>query len=883
MRSDDSAAPLPGVMTSPLPASWRKPALQASLSADGQLYLRCSACGAESRVAIIDVADTLAAPIEGPCSACGAAGTLAPIEHALRLSLRCRDCGAPARVACPWGRQPACPACASANVEVLDAQISPPIPANVYQLASRLAPIARLRADEPFVWGRSGVADAQQINDESRWLNMLPDALRYRSLLLSFADRLRRDHPDRSAEGRYWMENIVANLCQDLLRRTGELEFGVRGLASFGEMVGLAADPLNKALAQHSFAMGCFSLLAVAGEDVLVKFYGDPDFRLRAAAIADDAAQTFADAAKQGMQGASEQLARIHFVIGDLLCNGNADDAQRRTALDYFRAALKDARFRQTQAFGAAQSFAHAVLTLAEPTDEEIAEAAALLEPTLALEVSDLQHANAWRGQSMMSRLLRRQGEWGKAFDAAQRAASQALQQFSAITDERLLLQEAETFAHVFEDVACNLAAQGAKDDALNAVELSRAATVRIYTMGEAERDAHIKEIQQRQIEDLVPTGVREFWGDTLGRASERDFVGFLWDNPIDGAADCVLGRFGAQPSAYLSIFISDEVATGFVWGRAANGRHTLDVAQWVPDAKRMDWLSQQRYLDPGAFRERLMNKAADAVLDLFLAPLLPALDALSPRHLTISLPGLYSRMPFEAALARAGAQYAEIALSYLPSLRVGADIWQAAGASRKSPQDFKVLLVGYGGDDMSHLAEEEAGLRTLWGDRLTVLDGSTCTKRSVLDALRQPYDIIHAMCHGTYDAARPMNAALHFRPDADNDAYRISAADLLTLGWWPQRPVVILSACSSGLVADHRTSSFHGLPGSLFRIGARAIVGSRWPVDDALTARLMCKLHAELSRDEGPLDAMLQRAVRGMGDSLPIEQSAAFGVFGMA
>ena len=319
------------------------------------------------------------------------------------------------------------------------------------------------------------------------------------------------------------------------------------------------------------------------------------------------------------------------------------------------------------------------------------------------------------------------------------------------------------------------------------------------------------------------------------------------------------------------------------MWARNADGHQTLDLTQWIPDAARLAWLREQRYLAPGPFRERLMQKAADAVHALFVAPMLPVLHAVNPKHLVVSLPGVFSQLPLEAALTTEGSLNTEIALSYLPSLRVGADIQAAASALPASPEDYKVLLVGYGGEDMPHLAEEEARLRAIWGERLTVLNGLACSKRSVFEAMQQPYDIIHAMCHGTYNMTRPMDSALHFRPDTSNDAFRITAANLLALRRLPRRPIVILSACSSGLAADHRTNSFHGLPGSLFRIGARAIVGSRWPVDDKVTAQLMHGLHEELSRAAGPLDAMLQRATRALGPSLRIEDAAAFGVFGIA
>ena len=59
--------------------------------------------------------------------------------------------------------------------------------------------------------------------------------------------------------------------------------------------------------------------------------------------------------------------------------------------------------------------------------------------------------------------------------------------------------------------------------------------------------------------------------------------------------------------------------------------------------------------------------------------------------------------------------------------------------------------LCAVGGADMPHLAEEAAALKAIWGEQLTVIDGPACTKKRVLESMREPYDIVHFMCHGTY------------------------------------------------------------------------------------------------------------------------------------
>ena len=75
-------------------------------------------------------------------------------------------------------------------------------------------------------------------------------------------------------------------------------------------------------------------------------------------------------------------------------------------------------------------------------------------------------------------------------------------------------------------------------------------------------------------------------------------------------------------------------------------------------------------------------------------------------------------------------------------------------------------------------------------------------------------------------------------------------------------------------MTADSRTNSFHGLCGSLFRVGARAIVGSRWPVADDAAAAVMADFHKRLaSSTEIPEQCLdkTRRAMRNAGRPLKI------------
>jgi CHAT domain-containing protein len=192
------------------------------------------------------------------------------------------------------------------------------------------------------------------------------------------------------------------------------------------------------------------------------------------------------------------------------------------------------------------------------------------------------------------------------------------------------------------------------------------------------------------------------------------------------------------------------------------------------------------------------------------------------------------------------------------------------------------VLLLGYDGDDIPAQAAELERLAQIWGDQLTVVPGADCSKESVLRALSQPFDIVHAVCHGTFVEASPLDSALHFTADRSNSARSVTARDLLSTRL-PGRPLVILSACSSVVTADHRTNSFDGLAGSLFRCGARAIVGSRWPVDDRASAALMGLFHQSLRTSVQSPDVSLRAACRQLReDGYRAEHWAAFGYYGV-
>jgi CHAT domain-containing protein len=78
---------------------------------------------------------------------------------------------------------------------------------------------------------------------------------------------------------------------------------------------------------------------------------------------------------------------------------------------------------------------------------------------------------------------------------------------------------------------------------------------------------------------------------------------------------------------------------------------------------------------------------------------------------------------------------------------------------------------------------------------------------------------------------------------------------------WKLDADLVTLSACQTGLGADTRGEGMLGFAHALLQKGARAVVLSRWKVDDGATALLMVRFYENLLGKRAGLKAPLPRA----------------------
>jgi CHAT domain-containing protein len=170
---------------------------------------------------------------------------------------------------------------------------------------------------------------------------------------------------------------------------------------------------------------------------------------------------------------------------------------------------------------------------------------------------------------------------------------------------------------------------------------------------------------------------------------------------------------------------------------------------------------------------------------------------------------------------------------------------------------------------------EVEALAALLPKDRVQLLLGSDASEQR-LDQLAtagklKDYRLLHFATHGALDSDTPARSALLLASDRLPDAERqvregkkVYTGRLTVgtvLGWKLDADLVTLSACETGLGREAGGEGMLGFVQALVRAGARSVLVSLWPVDDAATALLMTRFYENLLGQREGLKAPLGKA----------------------
>lgn len=229
-----------------------------------------------------------------------------------------------------------------------------------------------------------------------------------------------------------------------------------------------------------------------------------------------------------------------------------------------------------------------------------------------------------------------------------------------------------------------------------------------------------------------------------------------------------------------------------------------------------------------------------------------PVLSALSAGRVVLIPGGILGLLPLQAAwredqLTVTGRRYAldDALITYTPSAR----------ALQRTPArtEQAAILAVYDPDPGLPNTPLEVREVLSWFSRGRQLSKDHATLDTVRAALAE-YSVLHFSCHGSAHLADPLQSGLKAASDG-----RLTLAHLLDQRL-PHARLAVLSACETAVVGTNVPDEAIGLPAGLIQAGAQGVIGSLWPVGNAVTCALMARFY-ELWRGQGiePPEALRQ------------------------
>lgn len=155
------------------------------------------------------------------------------------------------------------------------------------------------------------------------------------------------------------------------------------------------------------------------------------------------------------------------------------------------------------------------------------------------------------------------------------------------------------------------------------------------------------------------------------------------------------------------------------------------------------------------------------------------------------------------------------------------------------------------------HNQEEAEYVQELFGGIVLKSDAAT---ESAFKSQFKPNSVIHLATHAYNDEATPDNSFIFFqnsKRDSLNDgklyAWEVTQLELTS-------PMVVLSACNTGLGKTYLGEGPQSLASSFFRAGARSVLMSLWKANDLTTANLMQQFYTHLKTGQTK-DVSLRKA----------------------
>lgn len=372
--------------------------------------------------------------------------------------------------------------------------------------------------------------------------------------------------------------------------------------------------------------------------------------------------------------------------------------------------------------------------------------------------------------------------------------------------------------------------------------------------------------------DEALQVELRQVEGDLLERARrQRLAAGRTAALPLAPGLDVAALQSALQAGDALVVYgvLDDELFACVVTTRGLSlcrelaawhdVQEALRGVRFQLDALRHGAAPMQAHLDLLARRLAVRLARAHA---LVWAPLLAAAGAsLAQAQRVLLVPhGALGALPFAALAPLDGAPLGDLhALALAPSARAACRCLQARPRALgiaddgidRSPEAAarwrRVLALGES-SRLPQAGAEARAVAALYRHAQVLVDDAATPQ-----ALRRAaagVDLLHLACHAQFRGDNARFSALHLH----GAALTADEAETLPLDGGP---LVVLSACETGLAEAGPVDEMVGLVRAFLRAGATGVLASLWPVDDAVTARFMADFHGALAAGQTPATAL--------------------------
>ncbi len=450
-----------------------------------------------------------------------------------------------------------------------------------------------------------------------------------------------------------------------------------------------------------------------------------------------------------------------------------------------------------------------------------------------------------WQLLHDLGRVSRDEGDAARATDYFRRAVEVIERQRRNIDTEVNKIGFAADRQQVYADLVDILFAQGRHAEMLEYVERAKARTlvdlladkwreaapaqVTAAATGEYGRLGRLERSARLQKRDAADDG-----GAGIGQARQALYA----QAPMFASLVAV---YGVDSGQILKSLAPDETLLEFF--AYGNALYALVADADGVRATRLDGADLARRVDEFrravAARSPATESLARALYDRLLRPLAAPLR----QRVTLVPHGPLHYLPF-AALHNGTGWFARAhSLRVLPSASVDLLLGKA-GPGGNAALILANPDTGVAANDLSFAENEASAIAARFpGARvLARRQASETALRGETGAFR----LVHLATHGKFQSADPLKSFLLLAPDRDNDGV-LSVDEIY--GLHLNADLVALSACETGLGRGNAGDDLVGFTRGFFFAGARSLLASYWPVDDAATAQLMAAFYGQLDK----------------------------------